>query len=190
MTERRSACPPDDLLIELALGHLDGRQRCDALAHVTGCDECSQQIRAWLDVSEQVLLAAPASEPPLGFESAVLRRVRQPRRGRRRLLLAAAAALILIALTAASLLVVVGRSSEAVVEARMITPSGRDVGEAWIYDDDVSWIFVSVPGWKVWERPDGSTPNYRLEATLDDGSTVDMGSVTFNGDDEIGRAHV
>jgi hypothetical protein len=75
-------CPPDDDLVDLALGMLDGRERADTLAHLTGCEACRDRVGDLAGTVEAVLAAAPAGDPPLGFERAVLDRVRAASGGR------------------------------------------------------------------------------------------------------------
>lgn len=66
---------------ELALGILPGDERAEALRHLAGCPACRDRVDAMAHVADQLLLAAPEEEPPIGFESKVLDRVaaeRQP----------------------------------------------------------------------------------------------------------------
>ena len=53
----------------------------------------------------------------------------------------------------------------------------------WRYDGDRDWLFMSVPGWKVWEDPDHGAREYRLHAELDDGTAVDLGRIEFSNAD-------
>jgi hypothetical protein len=179
-------CPPDDRLVELALGQLAGRDRAEVLEHLASCRRCSDEVDALLAVTEQLLLGVEEAEPPPGFESAVLARITAPpapaarpapRRHRRRSVLrsvAAAAALAAVFLLGTTL----GSEAPALAETSMVTPSGRTVGSVLRYDDDPSWVLLSIPAWARWEAGD-----YVLRATLDDGSTADLGSITFHGDD-------
>lgn len=186
MTDPTAACPNADTLTDLALGELTGRARSDALAHVAGCRTCREQVQQLVETADLVLLAAPVAEPPAGFESAVLGRLTQPavlprrRSARRWRTVAIAAAVALVMAVSVFIGVRLTRDSASeFAETAMITPSGRDVGRAWRYHADPSWILVSVPRWRVWEQP-GATPlRYRLRATLDDGSTVDLGALRF-----------
>jgi hypothetical protein len=183
MSERSGRCPDDHRLVELALGHLTGRDRADVLAHLLGCRSCRERTDRLIDVAEHLLLAAPEAEPPAGFESAVLDRLRldnpSPRRRRHLRILAGAAALVVAAMVGS---LVVPREPSEVVEAQMITPAGREVGAAWRYDSDPSWVFLSVPGWEAWENDTEPSPDYQLRAELDDGSSVVLGEITFRND--------
>ncbi len=185
MIDPVDGCPDEQVLVALALGELSGRARADALGHVVGCRRCREEVDALIDVSEQLLLAAPEAEPPPGFESAVLGRIDphrgdSPRRLRHLVALAGAAAAVLVVVLG---LLVATRDASNLAEAAMITPSGHDVGRIWSHDGDRSWIFVSVPGWRVWDDPAGATRNYELRAELDDGSTADLGPIQFGGED-------
>jgi anti-sigma factor RsiW len=89
---------------ELALGIIEGEERGRALEHLVDCPECRRRVEDLAEVADQLLLLAPHREPPVGFESEVLRRVLpapKPRRRRRlRLVFApAAAALAAAAIT-------------------------------------------------------------------------------------------
>ena len=183
MTDPAARCPDDVVLVELALGHLTGRERADALSHLLQCRACREQTDMLTAVSEHLLLAAPEAEPPAGFESVVVGRLSpdQRSRPRRSLAVALAGAVALVAAAVAGGLLASDDGHE-VAEADMVTPAGRDVGRAWRYDSDPSWVFLSVPGWEVWEDPAGSPLDYQLSAELDDGTRVDLGDVTFRND--------
>lgn len=190
MTDQAMPCPDEDLAVALALGELSGRARADALSHLLACPTCRRQTDELLDLSERVLLAAPSAEPPPGFESAVMSRLASEpspaRRGRpRAALLGLAAAIATVALVGAALVgaaLAPGGGSE-MAAASMLTPSGRDVGTAWRYESDPSWVFIAVPGWKVWDDPSDAPRSYEMRAVLDDGTSAELGPVTFAADD-------
>ncbi len=179
MTERR--CPDDAFLLALALGELTGRERADALAHVAECAACRAHVQDLVATSEQVLLAAPEAEPPVGFETAVLGGITDtvPARRRRWPVLAAAALVVVLVAAAVGFGAAITRGGSELAEAAMTTPAGRTVGRAWRYDADPTWVLVSVPRWQVWEEAGAAPRAYRLEATLDDGSHVDLGALEF-----------
>ncbi len=85
--ESRAAAP------ELALGVLDGEERALVLAHARGCRACRAHLDELAVVAQEILTAAPAREPPPGFESrvigALLPAPQPAARRRRRLLLPA-----------------------------------------------------------------------------------------------------
>jgi hypothetical protein len=83
---------------------------------------------------------------------------------------AIAAALVVLG---AAAFAVVGTEEPALAEAPMMTPNGRNVGDAYINHDGTSWLFVSVPEWL--DAGDGTSPlQYRIRLTLDDGSEVSL----------------
>ncbi|MBK5287339.1 MAG: hypothetical protein JJE46_02615, partial [Acidimicrobiia bacterium] len=155
MTDPIATCPGSGTLADLALGELTGRARSDALAHVAGCRTCREQVHQLIETTDQILLAAPQAEPPAGFESAVLDRLTEravPRRPRWWRAMAVAAAVALV-VTAGAIGVRLTRDSPTeFTEAAMITPSGRDVGRAWRYDAEPSWVLISVPRWRAWDE--------------------------------------
>lgn len=181
MTEPAPRCPTGSALVELALDELSGRDRAATLAHVLECSVCSAQVRDVIDTAELLLLAAVESEPPPGLESTVVRRLRAaattPRPWPARMLAMATAVTIVVTLIGASVLL--PRGSTEIAEAAMATPTGHDVGQAWRYAGDPSWVFVSVPDWQVWDQPGAAPHEYRLLARLDDGTRLDLGAVTF-----------
>lgn len=186
MTERIDFCPHDDRLVELALGELTGRDRADALQHLSTCRGCRERVDELVQVSEELLLAAPEAEPPLGFESVVMRKLAGGSRARRRRLrfpaivgLACAAAIVLVVGVVGPL---TSRGSSEIAEAAMITSDGQQVGSAWRYDGDTSWVLVSVPDWAVWADPANAPKDYELHLELDDGTAVGLGAITFRGD--------
>ena len=147
---------------ELALGLLSGPERADALAHLETCAACRTTVEELADVADRMLLLAPEAEPPVGFETGVLARldgkeVRPPGR-RRALAIAAAVAFVLGAVAgglvardrtgsrldreyAAALEELDGR---ALAAARLRDATGRQVGQLFLYEGRVSWLFVTV----------------------------------------------
>ncbi len=200
---------------DLALGLLAGPERSATLAHLERCERCRAHVDELSRAVDALLELAPGAEPPGGFECRVLdtiagiapstpRAPEHPRgRVRRRARIAAAsvAAAVVVAAGAAGLVrsgADGGSPSDEIVTAVMRTPDGRDVGEVYARDGDPSWVFVSVPNWRVWEddedeasermgpagppREDGTGYRLRLELVDGDEAIVDIGSlVTGNG---------
>src|SRR4051812_22831318 len=83
-----------DLIAELALGIASGEERARALDHVAGCVACRRELERLAAIADDMLVLAPESEPPPGFEARVLRAMTpRPRKRRwlpRRLALPAA----------------------------------------------------------------------------------------------------
>lgn len=60
------------LLAELATGAATGYDRGRALAHASRCPSCRAELAQLSKVADELLLLAPAHEPPAGFESRVM----------------------------------------------------------------------------------------------------------------------
>ncbi|MFE7514442.1 anti-sigma factor family protein [Streptomyces sp. NPDC057540] len=58
---------------ELALGILPARERAEAVAHLDGCPECRSYVERLTAVGDGLLGLLPGAEPPVGFESRVVR---------------------------------------------------------------------------------------------------------------------
>ncbi len=65
------------LAAEIALGIANGQERARALEHASGCPGCRRQLAELSEAADDLLLLAPAGEPPAGLESDVLARLRQ-----------------------------------------------------------------------------------------------------------------
>jgi hypothetical protein len=63
---------------ELALGVLTGRERADAVAHLSRCDGCREDVRQLMETGSGLLGLLPPVEPPPGFETRVLDRLGLP----------------------------------------------------------------------------------------------------------------
>lgn len=113
VTERH---PDPDLVLELALGQLDEPRRTSVVEHLRACLPCRHEHDELASAVEQTLAAVPRKEPPVGFDTAVLERLRgaarteahpgsSGRRGwtRRAVALVVAAAAVLGVLTGAVL---------------------------------------------------------------------------------------
>jgi hypothetical protein len=64
-----------DARAELALGVLTGRERAEALAHLSRCAACQESVRQLMMKGEQLVQLLPAKEPPPGFDTRVLERL-------------------------------------------------------------------------------------------------------------------
>src|SRR5919108_2872915 len=155
-----------ELAPELALGTAEGEERAAALQHLTGCAGCRRLVSELSSVGDELLLLAPAREPPPGFESRVLGRIDQPPRRRwlrplapRWRLVAVAAALVLaVALGGGSVFLAtagdrrLAESYQAVLRqgqgsffaaAPLQGPQGR-VGTVFGYQGQPSWAMVTL----------------------------------------------
>ncbi len=170
---------------ELALGIAEGTERGEAMAHLSTCPSCREQVRELAEVVDQLLALAPEAEPPAGFETTVIDRIAAeagPRRSRRpRVLVLAAAAVILVLGGIGIGLATTGDSvgmAGTLAEAPMATPSGERVGEVWRYGNDDAVVVVSVPAWAGDAAP---TISYSLRLDLANGDTVDAGALELDG---------
>jgi hypothetical protein len=142
-------------LAEFALGILDGRARAALLAHVESCPDCTERLQA-LSATADLLMYVPVGvEPPLGFESGIIERIRQsqplPRRWRPRgwQLLAAAAAVVVVSFGLGWTINHTSPPTTPVQAAgamkqRILVANGHDVGTVYAYSGSPSWMFVTV----------------------------------------------
>lgn len=72
------------------------------------------------------------------------------------------------------------------VEAAMVTPSGRDVGDVRLLDGDPPWLLVSVPGWKRWDAEVGQPLDYRLQVEMADGTRLELRDVELSSSGDWG----
>jgi|SRR5579872_4424661 len=142
-------------LAECALGILDGRERAVVMAHVETCEECEGDLLALSATSEALLTVPVAQDPPLGFESRVMDRIRASdtsvtRLGWRPLQLVAAAAVLMAAFgvgwaldhaTSAPGTTNAVRSD--IVERNLVS-NGRTIGAVYVDTARPSWMFVSI----------------------------------------------
>jgi hypothetical protein len=157
-----------DLAPEIALGLLDGEQRAEALRHLSTCGECRRAVEELTQVADELLMLAPAHEPPAGFESRVVEAMGLGRAPRRRLPRWLAPswlaprlgpALATAAITAGVLIGVYNddrqtadRYRAALEEAggqyfqadRLADEAGARGGVVFGYEGSPSWIFVTV----------------------------------------------
>jgi hypothetical protein len=179
-----------EVAYEVALDLLDGADRAGALAHLETCASCRHEVASLTEITEDLLLLAPAVEPSSGFAAGVLAQVQQlahpqatvsqpvsastPRRrmwARPARLLAAAA--IVIALLVAVVVVRTGRDDGSVAAAAdMRTATGQTVGSVSLADDDPTTLTVSVPGWVGLVHSYGASVDatYWLAVEHDDGT--------------------
>ncbi|HEY5092114.1 MAG TPA: zf-HC2 domain-containing protein [Acidimicrobiales bacterium] len=145
-----------DELVEFALGILDGRARAALVDHVANCPDCTERLQE-LSATADLLMYIPVGvEPPLGFESGIIERIRQsqplPSRWRPRgwQLLAAAAAVVAVSFglgwtvdhavaKPTTPVQAAGAMKQHVLEA-----NGHDVGTVYAYSGSPAWMFVTV----------------------------------------------
>lgn len=177
---------------ELALNIASGEERAEALAHLSSCPDCRNAVEGMSEVADELLLLAPSTEPPVGFESRVLEA--QPPRPRRWVRpLAAAAAVIAIAGAASGLTWASGSHDRSLATdalrqqyelgrvngnyfaaAQVRADDGKDIGQAFGYDGSPSWVYV-VGG------PSMTGHDYRVWAVTDNGHRIDLGAMHVTG---------
>jgi hypothetical protein len=175
-----------ELAAELALGIADGAERAAALRHLSECAECRRAVEQYSAVTDELMMLAPEHEPPPGFESRVLARLRPPavraRRQRLRFLMPVAAAAAAASLAAGvvfglttddrrdaahyreTLAAANGTSFEA---AHLRDAGGARAGLVYAYQGRPSWIYVALYANR---RPQG----YRVELVMTSGRRVDL----------------
>jgi hypothetical protein len=153
------------LAAEAALDLIGGTERAALLLHLDGCEACRELVHQLSATADDLVLLAPESEPPAGFEQRVLARLGADRR-RRWPVVAGAAAAVLLLVVGFALGDARRNEGANVREVAMRTPSGRVVGDAYLHEGDPSFVFAAVPGWK------DELTEYKLRVTLSDGSTT------------------
>jgi anti-sigma-K factor RskA len=146
-----------DVAAELALGALTGRERADALAHLGHCDACAARVGQLTTADEELLGLLPSREPPPGFETRVMERLRLtvpgPQPGSTRLshracrMLAAAAATVVVAAAALAgwgLHAVTPSPRPALSSAVLLASGHQNAGEVFLYDGEPRWMYMSV----------------------------------------------
>lgn len=174
----------EDLAAELALGTISGAERAAALDHLAGCAPCRNLVDQLARAADSLLLLAPETEPPPGFESRVLSRMRvaaspvislASRRRRRALVGVAAVALVAgLSVGGAAVLDDDRRPSD------VRTALASDVGGRWtcravVYGDDPTWLVVSL------DRTDDLSATFSVEAVHTGRPTpVPVGALTID----------
>ena len=175
---------------ELALGVLDGEERARVLEHTRGCSACRAHLDELAVVAQEILTAAPAHEPPPGFESRVLDALlpaRPPARRWRRLVPAIAVAALLAACGATFVTLSATRDERelgAHYRAVLATAGGkylaarelRDAagakrGVVFAYQGDQSWVTVVLDD-DAAAFDDGP---WRVAISLRDGAVRELG---------------
>lgn len=168
----------DAAVDELAVDAVDEPRRSALLSHAATCDQCQRQLDGLAALADQILLLAPAVEPPPGFESRALAamakgRPSAPARGAplvRRVLFAAA---VVAALLAG---VVAGRMAPEpsdVRQAPILAANGAAVGVVELAAEPRPHVLITVDG----ARPAPGVRSCELE--LPDGRRVVVGSWAF-----------
>jgi hypothetical protein len=116
------------------------------MAHLLDCLDCQEEVAGLSAVASRLVDLVPGTEPPLGFDRAVLVRVGLRRRNHA-VALAVAAAVVMAVLLTGSLLTVSGGSRHLVSSAPIgvFRDDGVAVGSLSV-SGRPSWVYVSVRG--------------------------------------------
>jgi hypothetical protein len=185
-----------ELAPELALGIAEGDERAAALRHLSACAGCRRLVSELSSVGDELLLLAPAAEPPPGFESRVLGRLAAPPRPRgirlprwRRLAAVAAAAVLAAALGGGSVFLATAGDRrladgyQAVLRqgqgsffaaAPLQGPGGR-AGTVFGYQGQPSWAMVTLRPTIAAER------RFRVQVLTRDGRYLAAGEAVLGG---------
>jgi hypothetical protein len=176
---------------EVTLGIASGEERAALLGHVATCESCRGFVRELSTLADELLIAAPVHEPPIGFETRVLQSigVDGPKRGFRARLAPLAAAAVIAALLAAGGMWFATRSDRRLGElyretlatangeyfsaAKLSGASTDEAGIVFAYQGEPSWLFVVL-------REGSGT--YSVTARTSSGRMVDLGEATFDDD--------
>jgi hypothetical protein len=151
-----------DITTELALGIASGEERARALDHVAGCPACRRELERFAAIADDMLVLAPESEPPPGFEARVLRAMATPQRKSRwlpRRVAFPAVGLAGAALASLALLLAFNNDRQLATEYRQALSAAhgsafaavplRDTartrhGSVSLYNGSPSWLVVTV----------------------------------------------
>jgi hypothetical protein len=173
-----------ELAPDLALGIAEGEERGRALEHLADCPDCRRRVEELTEIADELLLLAPHREPPVGFESEVLRQVLPapaPKRRRRRFALVLAPVATALAAVGITLAVVSGDIRDATHYHQTLQQAngkefeayslygggGAFAGTVFSYQGAPNWLLITVD------------PAHRAELrdatlVLDDGSQVKL----------------
>jgi len=195
----------NELTAELALGVLGGRERAEALAHLSRCARCQDTVSAMTATVGRLVELLPEADPPPGFDQRVIAAMTPPgfehpaitppkadaRRAHRGV--PVAAAVLTGALLAGggwlfgalfpvnpSGLPISGVQVQPTADV-MVSPllSGdQEIGQAYVYARDPSWIFLSISD-PAKSGSIGVSTTLTCELTNQDGSTVALGKFSL-----------
>jgi hypothetical protein len=186
-----------ELAPELALGIAEGEERGAALRHLNGCAGCRRLVSELSSVGEELLLLAPAHDPPPGFESRVLAGLAEPvgrgglrpqARGRRWLAVAAAVVLA-AALGGGSVFLatagdrrladgyqaVLSQGQGSFFAAAPLQAAQGRVGTVFGYQGHPSWVMVTL------QPPVRAGSRFRVQVLTRDGRYLPVGDAVLGG---------
>jgi|SRR5215469_3439799 len=193
-----------ELTPELAIGIADGQERDAALRHAATCPDCRRMLSDLSTVVDELLLLAPAHEPPAGFASRVVARISPApapaRRGRfpadrRWLPRLAVAASVVVALAVGAGAVYQGTSADRQLAesyrsvlaeghgsffatAPLRSAAGTVVGTVFGYQGTPSWVWVTV------HLQHSPVQTFDVQLVSRDGKHRPAGTAVLGGDHE------
>jgi hypothetical protein len=185
-----------ELAPEFALGIAEGEDRDAVLRHLSGCAGCRRLVSELSSVGDELLLLAPAREPPPGFESRVLGRLAEPRRHRtihplapRRWVAVAAAVILAAVIGAGSVLLGTAGDRQLADGYRAVLRQGQGsffaaaplaggqgrAGTVFGYQGRPSWVMVTL------QPPPAAQSRYRVQVLTRDGRYLAAGDAVLGG---------
>jgi hypothetical protein len=185
-----------ELAPEFALGVAEGEERDAVLRHLGGCAGCRQLVSELSSVGDELLLLAPAREPPPGFESRILGRLAEPRRprplpslGRRRWMAVAAAVVLAAVVGAGSVLLatagdrrladgyqaVLRQGQGSFLAAAPLAGGQGRVGTVFGYQGRPSWVMVTL------QPSPPAESRFRVQVLTRDGRYLAAGDAILGG---------
>ncbi|MGA5899980.1 hypothetical protein [Streptomyces venetus] len=176
-----------ELDAELALGVLPARERAEAVAHLDRCPDCREHVERLTAVGDGLLALLPGADPPVGFESRVVRALgatpaRKPHR--RRLRLAAAGVATALACGFGGWAVGTAiegappaasqRTDDRIREAALVS-DGHEIGRIFAHAGGEGWVYMSV------DLDEAGRGPVRCLLVHADGSTASVGSFPLKG---------
>jgi hypothetical protein len=184
-----------ELLPEVALGIASGRDRAQALEHMSRCVSCRTELEELSAIADELLFLPPVHQPPVGFEERAIRAMADgrhpaPPRGSTRLrqLLAAATIGLFAALLALGFEYATSREDRefagfyrrALEHAdgsyfgalELHDPAGAPGGLVFAFEGKPPWVFVVV------DAAEGSG-TYRVELQTKEGESLALGTTTL-----------
>jgi hypothetical protein len=173
-----------ELAPELALGILGGAERAEVVLHVNGCARCQATVSELTEVADTLPQLVPEAEPPLGFESRVLRRLGEgERRTRRRWIAAVAAVAAAVAIISITTVRII--ESNDATSTSALSPGGAPVAvtmQGGVADVPSGWAYVSEGhGIAIAVDYGLGSGSYTVRAVPAGGNSADLGQMHVAG---------
>jgi hypothetical protein len=201
MTTDMKCAEVRELAAELALDIAAGKERAAGMQHLTDCKDCRQLVAELSEVNDELLLSAPLSEPPSGFESRVVGGLIEPLQDRRQKVLthrvrwvAIAAALVIAAALGGGSMFLATADDRQLAQgyrdtltegqgsffaAAPLEGSDRRVGTVFGYEGRPSWVTVTL-------QPSPPTQRvFKIQVVTRAGKYIVLGDAALGGDNEV-----